>query len=162
LYIHNIPLESGEQAAIAIKPFAGELAGALFAFGILNAGFMGIVIVSLSTAYAYAEFFGISGSLNSSYKQSKVFYILFLGQLLVAAVVVMFPGISLFQLAIATQALNAMVLPVVFYYLISLANSKALMKEYANNAFQKYFSVTATVVIFIASVLTLAATFLHF
>jgi Mn2+/Fe2+ NRAMP family transporter len=162
LFIHNIPLESGEQAALAIKPFAGELAGTLFAIGILNAGFMGIVIVSLSTAYAYAEFFGISGSLNSSYKQSKAFYILFLGQLLVAAVVVMFPGVSLFTLAIASQALNAMTLPFVFYYLIDLTSSRSLMREYVNNAFQKYFSIAATVVISIASVLTLAAAFLNF
>ncbi len=162
LFIHNIPLQSGEQAALAIKPFAGELAGTLFAFGILNAGFMGIVIVSLSTAYAFSEFFGISGSLNSSYKQSKTFYILFLGQLLVAAVFVMFPGVSLFQLVIATQALNAMTLPVVFYYLISLTNSKSLMREYVNNAFQKYFSIAATIVIFVASVLTLVAAFFTF
>lgn len=162
LFIHNIPLQSGEQAALAIKPFAGELAGTLFAFGILNAGFMGIVIVSLSTAYAFSEFFGISGSLNSSYKQSKTFYILFLGQLLVAAVFIMFPGVSLFQLVIATQALNAMALPLVFYYLISLTNSKSLMQEYVNNAFQKYFSIASTIVIFVASLITLAAAFFNF
>lgn len=74
LFVHHIPLESGEQAALAIKPFAGELAGILFAVGILNAGFMGLVVVSLCTAYAFAEFFGLSGSLNTSYKQSKTFY----------------------------------------------------------------------------------------
>lgn len=162
LFVHNINLQSGEQAALAIQPFAGKLAGTLFAFGILNAGFMGIVIVSLSTAYAYAEFFGISGSLNSSYEQSKVFYIIFLGQLLVAGVVVMFPGISLFTLAIAAQTLNAMILPIVFYYLINLASSKSLMREYVNNAFQKYFSIGAAIVIFLASVLTLGTVFFGF
>src|SRR3989344_8122001 len=52
LFTHGIPLVSGEDAAIAIRPFAGNLAGILFAVGILNAGFMGIVIVALSTAYA--------------------------------------------------------------------------------------------------------------
>ena len=73
LFVNKIPLVSGEQAALAIKPFAGELAGTLFALGILNAGFMGIVIVSLSTAYAFSEFFGLSGSLDTSFKQSKTF-----------------------------------------------------------------------------------------
>ncbi len=77
LFVHNIPLESGEQAALAIKPFAGELAGTLFAIGILNAGFMGIVVVSLSTAYAFSEFLGLSGSLSTSYTQSKTFYVIF-------------------------------------------------------------------------------------
>ena len=156
LFIHHIPLVSGEQAALAIVPFAGKLAGTLFALGILNAGFMGVV-VSLSTAYAYVEFFGLQGSLNASYSQSKAFYILFLGQLLVAAIVALIPGVSLFQLVIATQALNAMMLPLVFYYLIRLADSKELMKAHANTAFQKNITIGASVVIFIASVLTLAA-----
>lgn len=162
LFIHNIPLVSGEQAALAIKPFAGELAGTLFAIGILNAGFMGIVIVSLSTAYAFSEFFGLSGSLDTSYKQSKTFYIIFLGQLLVAAIAILFPGVSLFNLAIASQALNAMTLPLVFYYLINLTSSKQLMGKFINSSFQKYFAIVCTVIIFIASIGTLAAAFLKF
>ncbi|MGA9350170.1 MAG: divalent metal cation transporter [Anaerolineae bacterium] len=162
LFVHGIPLVSGEQAALAIKPFAGELAGTLFAVGILNAGFMGIVIVSLSTAYAFAEFFGLSGSLDTSYRQSRNFYIIFLGQLVVAAIAIMLPGVSLFQLAIATQALNAMTLPLVFYYLIKLTSNKALMGRYANNSFQKYFTIVATMVIFIASISTLTAAIFRF
>jgi Mn2+/Fe2+ NRAMP family transporter len=162
LFIHHISLESGEQAAMAIKPFAGELAGILFAVGILNAGFMGLVIVSLSTAYAFAEFFGLSGSLNSSYKQSKIFYMLFIAQLTVATIVAMFPEVSLFQLAITTQTINAIMLPPVFYYLISLTSNKKLMGQYANNRFQKYFTSGATVVIAIASAITLAAAFGQF
>ncbi|TLN17213.1 divalent metal cation transporter, partial [bacterium] len=47
LFVNGIVLVSGEQAAMAIQPFAGELAGELFAIGILHAGFMGIVVVSL-------------------------------------------------------------------------------------------------------------------
>ncbi|HMD90276.1 MAG TPA: divalent metal cation transporter [Anaerolineaceae bacterium] len=158
LYVHHIPLESGEQAALAIQPFAGHLAGVLFAIGILNAGFMGIVIVSLSTAYAYSEFFGISGSLDSNFRQSRQFYIIFLLQLLVAGIAIALPNVTLFQLVIATQALNAMVLPLVFYYLLNLTSNKKIMKEYVNSAFQKYFTTISAVVIFIASILTIAAT----
>jgi Mn2+/Fe2+ NRAMP family transporter len=154
LFSHGIVLESGEQAALAIKPFAGELAGILFAVGILNAGFMGLVIVSLCTAYAFAEFFGLSGSLNDSFQQSKSFYILFILQLAVATLVIFFPGASLFKLAVATQTINAIVLPFVFYYLIKLTNSKELMGEFANGPFKKYFSIACTVVIVIASVFT--------
>ena len=162
LFVHQIPLESGEQAALAIKPFAGELAGTFFALGILNAGFMGIVIVSLSTAYAFSEFFGLSGSLDTSYKDSKTFYILFLGQLIVAAIAILLPGVSLFNLAIASQALNAMTLPLVFYYLIKLTSNKSLMGNFANTAFQRNFAVVSTVVIAIASIGTLAAAFVKF
>ena len=160
LFLNHIPLEAGEQAALAIKPFAGELAGTLFAIGILNAGFMGVIIVSLSTAYAFAEFFGLSGSLNDSYKKSKTFYILFALQLIIVGVVVVFTKLSLFKVAIVTQTINAIALPLVFYYLIKLTNDRQLMGHFANNKFQKYFAIICTVVIVIASAFTLVSYFI--
>jgi len=158
LFVNHIPLTTGEQAAMAIKPFAGELAGTLFALGILNAGFMGLIVVSLCTAYAYSEFFGLQGSLDSNYKQSKPFYLIFILQLLIATAIVLLPGISLFKLAITTQTINAIALPLVFYYLIKLTSDKGLMGKHANNLFQKWFTIVSSVVIFAASVLTLGAT----
>lgn len=158
LFVNGIVLTSGEQAALAIKPFAGELAGTLFAFGILNAGFMGLIVISLSTAYAFSEFFGLSGSLDSNYKQSKSFYIIFIVQLAIAAVVVMFPGISLFRMAIITQTINAVILPLVFFYLIKLASDKLLMGEYANTRFQRWITIIGSVLIVTASILTVATT----
>jgi Mn2+/Fe2+ NRAMP family transporter len=159
LFIHNIPLVSGEQAALAIQPFAGQLAGILFALGILNAGFMGLVVVSLSTAYAFSEFFGLSGSLDTSFDKSRTFYILYIVQLAVGTVISLLPGISLFQLAVITQIINAVSLPLVFYYLIRLTSSKELMGNYTNNKFQRYFCTVSTVMIFIASVFTVITIF---
>ncbi|HEY5156807.1 MAG TPA: divalent metal cation transporter [Anaerolineales bacterium] len=162
LFVHSIPLVSGEQAALAIQPFAGKLAGTLFAIGILNAGFMGLVIVSLSTAYAFAEFFGLSGSLDDSYQKSKTFYILFVIQLIVAMVIALFIPLSLFKVAVFTQTINAVALPPVFYYLIKLTNDRQLMGGFANNIFQKYFAIICTVVIIVASVFTVATAFFNF
>jgi Mn2+/Fe2+ NRAMP family transporter len=113
-------------------------------------------VVSLSTAYAFAEFFGVSGSLDDSFKKSKTFYILFGGQMLVAAMISMFGGISLFQIAVVTQTINAIALPPVFFYLIRLTNDKSLMGEFANNKFQKYFSIGCTIFIVLASISTVA------
>jgi Mn2+/Fe2+ NRAMP family transporter len=162
LFVHNVPLISGEQAALAIEPFAGNLAGELFAVGIINAGFMGLVVVSLSTAYAFSEFFGLSGSLNDSFGKSKTFYILYILQLAIALIVVLFPEVSFFQLVVATQVVNAVALPFIFYYLIKLTNNRTMMKEFTNNLFQKIFAIGCTVVIVIASVFTVATTFIHF
>jgi Mn2+/Fe2+ NRAMP family transporter len=159
LYVNRITLVSGEQAAMAIQPFAGKMAGMLFAFGILNAGFMGLVVVSLSTAYAFAEFFGVSGSLDDSFKQSKTFYILYGIQLLVAMLIAIFSSVSLFQIAVVTQIINAVALPLVFFYLIKLSSDSSLMGEYVNNKFQKWFSIICSVVIVIASIFTVASIF---
>ncbi|NMC86376.1 MAG: divalent metal cation transporter [Anaerolineaceae bacterium] len=160
LFVNKIPLESGDAAAKAIEPFAGALASTLFAVGILIAGFMGLIAVSLSTAYAFAEFFGVQGSLDSNYKQSKSFYTLIFVQLIVALIIAMLPGISLFSIAIISQTINAIALPLVFYYLIKLTDDRQLMGQYHNNGFQKWFAIGGSVVIFIASVATLIATFL--
>ncbi len=157
LFVNQVSLVSGDQAAEAIRPFAGDLAGTLFAIGILAAAFMGLIVVPLSTAYAFSEFFGLSGSLDSDYQKSKTFYILFIVQLVIAGLLVTIPGISLFHLAITTQTLNAMILPLVFYYLIRLANDPGLMGAHRNNSFQKYFTAVSSVVIVIASVFTVAA-----
>jgi Mn2+/Fe2+ NRAMP family transporter len=162
LFVHNIPLVSGEAAALAIKPFAGEIAGTLFALGILNAGFMGLIVVSLSTAYAFTEFFGLQGSLDSNFKQSKSFYWLFSVQLVVATIIALFPGVTLFKMAIITQTINAVALPLVFYYLIKLASDKVLMGKHVNSPFQKWVTIIGSVLIFIASVATLAAVFFKF
>ncbi len=159
LFVHGIELTSGEQAALAIKPFAGELAGGLFAIGILNAGFMGLVIVSLSTAYAFAEFFGVSGSLDDLFKKSKTFYVLYIFQLMVAMLVILFSNVSLFQVAIVTQTVNAIMLPPVFYFLLKLTNDTEVMGDYANNRFQKYFAAICTAIILVAAVFTMIAAF---
>lgn len=162
LFVNGIVLTSGEQAALAIKPFAGEMAGVLFALGILNAGIMGLIVISLSTAYAFSEFFGLNGSLDSNYKQSKSFYIIFIVQLAIAAGLVMFPGISLFRMAIITQTINAIILPLVFFYLIKLASDKKLMGDYVNTKFQRGFTIVGSVVIVLASLMTVASMFFKF
>lgn len=159
LYAHGIALQSGEHAALAIKPFAGELASQLFAVGLFAAAFMGLVIVPLSTAYAFSEFFGVSGSLDSDYQSSRTFYVLFLVQLVLAALLTSIPGVSLFTLAIGTQILNAMILPLVFYYLLKLAGDRNLMGEHANSVFQHRFTAIASIVIVLASITTIAAVF---
>jgi Mn2+/Fe2+ NRAMP family transporter len=73
----------------------------------------------------------------------------------VVAVVVIFTKLSLFKVAIVTQTINAVALPLVFYFLIKLTNDKGLMGEFVNNKFQKYFSIVCTVVIVVASAFTL-------
>ncbi|MGE5251826.1 MAG: NRAMP family divalent metal transporter [Bacteroidota bacterium] len=160
LFVNHVTLDSGERAALAIAPFAGKIASQLFAIGILNAGFMGLVIVSLSTAYAFAEFFGLSGSLDDSFKESKTFYILYVAQLLIATSFVLLERISLFQVALVTQIINAVALPLVFYFLIKLTSDGELMGEYVNSGFQRNFAAVSSVVIVLASFFTVAAVLL--
>lgn len=158
LYAHKIPLADGTQAALAIEPFAGKLAALLFAVGIMNAGFMGLVVVGLATTYAFSEFFGFSRGLDSDYKSSRTFYKLFGIQLIIAFVVTLLPSIDLFKVAVASQILNAIMLPPIFIYLIKFTNSKKHMGEFVNTKFQKWIAITGTVVITCAAIFAVVAT----
>lgn len=158
LYANNIPLTDGTQAALAIEPFAGKLASMLFAIGIMNAGFMGTVVVGLATTYAFSEFFGFSRSLDTNYTQSKTFYKIFAVQLIVAFVVVLLPGIDLFKIAIGSQILNAIMLPPIFIYLIKFTSNKKYMGEFVNSRFQKWIAIGGTVLITGAAIFAVVAT----
>ncbi|MEN9327765.1 MAG: hypothetical protein RI947_573 [Candidatus Parcubacteria bacterium] len=162
LFVNKIPLTSGEQASLSIRPFAGELAGVLFGVGLLNAAIMGIIIISLSTAYAFSEFFGYEGSLDTPYNRGKLFYGIFLFQLIIAALIVMLPSISLFKVVVYSQSLNAVILPVILYFLIKITNNKELMGEYTNNKWYNYISVIATIVIIFAAIFAVTSSLFNF
>ncbi|MFA5136827.1 MAG: divalent metal cation transporter [Patescibacteria group bacterium] len=157
LFAYKIPLVSGEQAALAIKPFAGELASTLFGFGIFNAGFMGIVVISLTTAYAFSEFFGFEGSLDAPFTKGGLFYGIFLFQLIIPALIVMSPSISLFTIVFFTQSLNGILLPVMFFFLLQTSNNKEIMGKYINKRWYNYFAVIASAVIVVAVIFTIVA-----
>ena len=59
-----------------------------------------------------------------------------------------------------TQALNAVALPLVFYYLIRLTSDRALMGKHHNTAFQKWFAIIGSIVIILASGFALTAIFI--
>ncbi|OGK40382.1 hypothetical protein A2954_03210 [Candidatus Roizmanbacteria bacterium RIFCSPLOWO2_01_FULL_37_12] len=154
LYVHNVPLESGEQAAQAIRPFAGEFASILFGIGLLNAAIIGMVIVSLSSAYAFTEFFGFSGSLDEPFNKSKTFYRIFLINNIIAALLVITPFFPLFKIVLYTQSLNAILLPVFFYYILKIINNKELMGVNTNTKFYNILAYGAAILIVVASIIT--------
>ena len=57
-------IDTAAQAAEALRPIAGELAFALFAAGIIGTGLLAVPVLAASAAYAVAESFGFSGSLE--------------------------------------------------------------------------------------------------
>ncbi len=160
LFAHHIQMTSGESAALAIKPFAGEFASILFSLGLICAAIVGIIIVSLTSAYAFSEFFGFTGSLDEPYKKGKPFYTNFLLNIVIASLLVMTPWFPLFTVVIYTQALNGILLPIFFYFILRIINNKEIMGKYVNGRLQNIFSIAATIAIVIAAVLAAVTSFI--
>jgi len=155
LFSNGILIKGAAEAALAIKPLAGDLAGTFFGVGLLAAGFLGCAIVPLSTAYAFSELFGFEGSLDQGFLKSRFFYGFFIFQIILASIFVMQPKFSLFQITLYADFLNGFVLPIIFYFLYRFANDEHLMGKYKNNRLQNFLLIAMAVIISIASIVGL-------
>lgn len=69
--IHQI--DTVEQAAIALKPLAGNLAYLLFAVGVIGTGLIAIPLLSGSLSYIFTETFGWEQGLDKNSIRQKAF-----------------------------------------------------------------------------------------
>ena len=72
--IHQI--DTVEQAAMALKPLAGNLAYLLFAIGVIGTGLIAIPVLSGSISYIITETFGWKQGLDKKFHEAKAFYII--------------------------------------------------------------------------------------
>jgi Mn2+/Fe2+ NRAMP family transporter len=75
LNAHGITdIESSAQAAEALRPFAGNLAFALFAAGIIGTGLLAVPVLAGSVAYGITEMFRFTASLDAKPWKARFFY----------------------------------------------------------------------------------------
>ncbi len=133
----NAPLDNVQQIADAITPFLGSFIGRiLFAAGITGAALIAAIVVSLATSWAYGEILKVPCSLNCTWKEAPVFYGLYSGSIILAAVLVLI-GIPLISLTIGIEVINALLLPVVLGFLIALG-WRVLPEQYKLLKWEKF------------------------
>jgi NRAMP (natural resistance-associated macrophage protein)-like metal ion transporter len=67
-------VETAAQAAEALRPLAGDMAGLLFLAGVVGVGFLAVPIMTTGAAYDLVQAFGKRGSLHDKPQEAKVFY----------------------------------------------------------------------------------------
>jgi Mn2+/Fe2+ NRAMP family transporter len=145
LYSQGIVVETAQDAARALEPFAGDLAYALFGFGLLNVSILGACILPLTTAYAVCEAFGFESGLDRDFSEAPVFNGLLTFFIFVPALVAMIPHLPLVKVMIVSQDVNGVLLPVILIYVLKIINDPAVMGEHVNgrayNAIAWAFSI---------------------
>lgn len=132
LYPAGIQVTSAEAAAQALVPLAGARAGLLFAVGLCGASLLGAVVMPLSTSYAICEAFGWESGISKNFREAPVFMSLFTLLLVLGAIVVLIPGISLIPLIISAQIANGVLLPIVLVFILRLASDRRVMGDAVN------------------------------
>lgn len=149
LYVHGIEIDTAEEAALALKPLAGEYCFILFALGFLNASLLGATILPLASAYALCEFFGWESGLNKKFEEAPQFYYTFTAILFFSMLVVLIPGFPLIEVMVLSQVVNGVLLSVVLILMLKLINNKKLMGRRANTFLQNFIA-WATVIVLIS------------
>ncbi len=153
LYAQGIHITDAKDAALALKPLAGQAATIIFGLGFLNASLFGAIIVPVTTAYVITGAFGLESGLNHKYEDAKEFYGLLAFSLIFGAILVALPFIPLLQILVATQAINAVLLLPIFIFLYLLSNDKKILGEYKNNRLINILLIITLIGISLAAVL---------
>lgn len=106
--------------ALALGPIAGR---GLFAVGLLGSALVAAIVVSLAIAWAVGEVFGLKHSLEHRPREAPAFYAAFVA-LLVGAGAFVASGVDPVRLSIGAGVVNALLLPLVFGVLLTLARSE--------------------------------------
>jgi NRAMP (natural resistance-associated macrophage protein)-like metal ion transporter len=122
---------SAADAALALRPIAGEFASLLFLLGILGVGLLSIPVLAGATAYAVAETFGWRESLELKPRQAKAFYAVIVISMLVALLLNLI-GIEPVQFLILAAVLNGLSAPILMAIIWWLARDKNLLGKWAS------------------------------
>ena len=129
MHAAGITVTNGKDMAIALQPLLGNWATVLIGIGLLAAGFSSAITAPLSAAYAVNGVLGWGKTLKDL--QFKVVWMIVLVAGCLMAVVL---GKSPTELILVAQAANAILLPIMAFFVMYVANGKSLGK-WRNHAF---------------------------
>ncbi len=127
-------ITSAEQAAQALRPFAGEATYLLFSIGIIGTGLLSIPVLAGASSYTIAESFRWKEGLNRKLGQASAFY----GVIIISMVVgllINFLGIDPIKALIYAALANGLVAPIVLYLIIRIASNRKVMGHWTNSRF---------------------------
>jgi NRAMP (natural resistance-associated macrophage protein)-like metal ion transporter len=154
LYRHGIRIQDAKDAAMALKPLAGQHAATLFALGLLNASLFSASILPLSTAYTVCEAFGWESSVSRQLREAPTFFGIYTALIVLGALIILLPIRSLVKAMIVSQTMNGVLLPVILIAMLQLINNKQVMGRFTNGRVYNILSwVTAVILIVLALIL---------
>jgi NRAMP (natural resistance-associated macrophage protein)-like metal ion transporter len=146
LGVHGITdIQTPQQAAEALIPFAGQFAFLLFAIGIIGSGFLAVPVLASSASYALAETFNWKEGLYKNFKQAHGFY----GVITIATLIgllINFTPIKPFQMLIYAATFNAVLAPPLLVIILLIANNKRIMGVHTNSVTSNIFAYIITVI----------------
>ena len=157
LYAHGITdIASSRDAALALRPIAGEFAFALFAAGIVGTGLLAVPVLAGSAAYAVADAFGWPTGLDLRPGLGRRFYGIIAASTLIGVAI----GISEVNPVKAlywAAVLNGVVSVPIMVVMMRMASRRDIMGPFVVTHRLKWLGWAATAVMALAVLAMLTA-----
>ncbi len=143
-------IESAAQAAEALKPLAGDLAGVLFALGVVGVGFLAVPVMTTGAAYDLAQTLGWRHGLHDKPGRARRFY----------AAIAVFTAIGVAMNLFGFNPMKALVFagivqgfstPPLMLLIMLMTNNRKIMGEHVNSRGINILGWVTTSAIFLAS-----------
>ena len=146
--IHQI--DTVEQAAMALKPLAGDLAYLLFAIGVIGTGLLAIPVLSGSLSYIITETFGWEQGLDKKFHEAKAFYAV-IAISLILGLSLNYIGISPIKALIYTAILYGLTAPVLIAIILHICNNKKVMGDFTNSKKSNILGFSALIIMTVSA-----------
>lgn len=152
-------IKTAEDAALALKPIAGENAYLLFTLGIIGTGMLAVPILAGSASYALAESFHWKTGLYRKLKEANAFYgIIILSTLI--GLGINFLKLDTIQVLIYSAVLNGLVAPIILVLIVQMSSNKKIMGDRTNHRFVTIIGWGVTAAMTLVGIAAIASLYL--
>ena len=132
LFPAGIEVADAADAALALEPIVGPWSTVLFAAGLVAASFLAACVLPGVTSSAICEAFGWERGADRSWEEAPVYRGIISAIIMFSALLVILPGVNLFEIMMSAQVINGVLLPVLLVFLVFIAGDKIIMGTYRN------------------------------
>ena len=119
-------VDTSREAALALRPLAGNLSAGLYAAGIIGLGLLAIPTLAGSAAYALAETFGWRQGLDRPFRSAPMFYVIVVLALL-GGIALDFFDVNPVRALYWSAVLNGLLAPLLLVGILAVAVDERLM-----------------------------------
>lgn len=152
-------ITTASEAAVALRPFAGDFAFVLFALGILGTGLLAIPVLAGSASYAIGESFGWKTGLYRKLKEATSFYGVIITAMILG-IILNFIGLDPIRALIYSAVLNGVISPLMIFFIVHLSGEEEVMGKFKNKKLGNALGWLAFVLISLVSVGAIISIFL--
>ena len=158
LGVHHKIVQTAQDAANALTPFAGRWAKPLFGIGLLASALIAIPVLSATSAYVASEMFGWGGSIDKKFWRAKKFYVTLVAVLVVGTSVAL-AGIAPIKLLFISSIAGGLATPITLTMMMLIAGDHRVMKRKTLNPILLVSGWVVTGVVTTAAAIFLFQTF---